>query len=1001
MGRWFDAYAFRVGAPGERRVALLFTDVTAVKVAERERERLVAALQAERDQLRQAFDQAPGFVAVLRGPAHRYEYVNGPYTQIAGHRPLLGRTVREAFPELAGQGFYELLDGVYATGEPFTGTALPVQLQPVPGGPVESRRIDLIYQPLTEPGEAGADGAAGAPRVTGLLVQGRDVTDAAAAREAADLAHRRLEAVLDQLPVGVHIAEAPGGRLVLGNAAVRRIWGAAPASAGVADYSADYVATHYDGPRAGQVIARDAWPLARALATGEVVEGEVVDVVRGDGSRVLVSLSAAPVRDADGAVVGGVVTSTDVTERERLLAAERLAVGRARLLQALSAAFSAALTPEAVVRVLLEHGVPAFGAATGLVLLTSADGTQLKLAGAHGYPAGFEARFAGLPLDAALPIAAAVREQRAVYVEDAEAGVRAYPDLAAVYAATGAGATAALPLTDGAGRTVGALAFNFAGQRRFDAAERASKEAVARQCAQALERARLFTAEQAARSAAEHANAAKGQFLATMSHELRTPLNAIGGYAELMELGIRGPVTEAQRADLARIQASQRHLLGLVNEVLDLAKVDAGAVRVDRAAVRAGDTVDAALALVRPQAAAKGLALEDACGGASVAAYVGDEPRVRQILVNLLSNAVKFTPAGGRVVVACALDEVTPVGAPPHGFPAPGPYLALRVTDTGVGIAPGDRERIFEPFTQAGAGTGPGSNPYTRAVGGTGLGLTISRRFARLMGGDLTVEGAPGGGSTFTLWLPAVERRAAGRSATPARGRPAVRLDAAVPPRADDAVPAGDVAGATDAVATDAVATDAAAADARTAGAVARIGQALVAEVAAVMRAWVARLRADPAIPDGPAPGTSHTDVELEDHAATLVTGVAVALRALADAGAPGDAAGILRDGTAILGVVAERHGSHRARLGWAEAAVTREFALLAAVLDAAAGRVAGADAGPAVEPGLARARADIRHLLAQAERGSLGGFRLAAPAGGPAGEPGPTPAPGPAADRA
>jgi PAS domain S-box-containing protein len=242
------------------------------------------------------------------------------------------------------------------------------------------------------------------------------------------------------------------------------------------------------------------------------------------------------------------------------------------------------------------------------------------------------------------------------------------------------------------------------------------RDVSARQAADA-ERARLLAAEQAARRDAEAADRAKAEFLATMSHELRTPLNAIGGYAELLELGIRGPVSEAQRADLARIQQSQRHLLGLVNEVLDLAKIDAGGVRVDRAPVPVASTIDAALALVRPQAAAKPLALDDACQGAGELTYLGDEPRVRQILVNLLANAVKFTPAGGRVSVSCALTGGPPPraaaagagssgGAPAHA----GPYVALRVADTGVGIAPADAERVFQPFTQAGRGT----NTYTR-----------------------------------------------------------------------------------------------------------------------------------------------------------------------------------------------------------------------------------------------------------------------------------------------
>ena len=210
---WFDyalspvrAEATDAGAGAVVSVLSVVTETTERVRVEAERVRLLAALQTERDHLRQAFDQAPGFVAVLRGPEHVYEYVNGPYSQIAGHRPLLGRAVREAFPDIAGQGFYELLDRVYASGEPFVGQALAIQFQLAPGGPVEARRVDLIYQPLTEAEPAGpgvaADGAGDTPpgtpavRVTGILVQGRDVTADAVAAEALAAGGREREALL-------------------------------------------------------------------------------------------------------------------------------------------------------------------------------------------------------------------------------------------------------------------------------------------------------------------------------------------------------------------------------------------------------------------------------------------------------------------------------------------------------------------------------------------------------------------------------------------------------------------------------------------------------------------------------------------------------------------------------------------------------------------------------------------------------------------------------------
>ncbi len=249
--------------------------------------------------------------------------------------------------------------------------------------------------------------------------------------------------------------------------------------------------------------------------------------------------------------------------------------------------------------------------------------------------------------------------------------------------------------------------------------------------AAAAERERLLAATEAARREAEAANRGKSEFLAVMSHELRTPLNAIGGYADLMEMGIRGPVTEQQCEDLRRMQASQRHLLGLINEVLNYAKLETGAVRYDLAAVGVWEAIAGAEALVAPQARAKGLALvTTACDSTLIVR--ADAEKLRQILVNLLSNAVKFTERGGRIELGCATRDA---------------MVAATVRDTGIGIAPDQLARIFEPFVQV-------RSDLTRTADGTGLGLAISRDLARGMGGDLTVESAPGVGSTFTLVLP-------------------------------------------------------------------------------------------------------------------------------------------------------------------------------------------------------------------------------------------------------
>ena len=236
----------------------------------------------------------------------------------------------------------------------------------------------------------------------------------------------------------------------------------------------------------------------------------------------------------------------------------------------------------------------------------------------------------------------------------------------------------------------------------------------------------------AAREEAEHASRAKGEFLAVMSHELRTPLNAIGGYAELMELGLRGPVTDEQRLDLARIQQSQRHLLGLINQVLNYTRVETGTVTYSVTRISAAEALQAAEALILPQVNAKGITCTFDVPDPGLA-LCGDREKVQQILLNLLTNAIKFTDAGGRIVVSAASAD---------------PFVAITIRDTGVGIADNKLSAIFEPFVQVNSG-------LTRTHEGVGLGLAISRDLARGMGGDLRAQSRAGSGSTFTLTMPA------------------------------------------------------------------------------------------------------------------------------------------------------------------------------------------------------------------------------------------------------
>ncbi|MGH7555633.1 MAG: PAS domain S-box protein [Longimicrobiales bacterium] len=474
--------------------------------------------------------------------------------------------------------------------------------------------------------------------------------------------------------------------------------------------------------------------------------------------------------------------------REQAAVAEaRAAAQRFEFLARASDVMSSSLEVATTLRNVAQMTVPALGDWCAIDLLDS-DGTLRRLVMVHGDPE--RVRLAEVIRDRYAvesddPVRRAVTTQQPELIEEIlEDGVGTSASQAAhvkLFRRFGLRSLIICPMVSD-GRALGAISVASAESgRRYDSLDLAHVQELARRAAGAIDRAQLIaslndangrlvqkTAELEAQSealqqaveeyevvneqllrtndalglkteeaeralrAAEIANRAKSDFLARMSHELRTPLNAIAGYAQLMELGVHGPVTEAQITAIHRIQRNQRHLLGLINDILNFVKLEAGHIRMDLADVRVADVLGGLEALIDPQVRVRGLIYTFETPDVTLVVRA-DREKLDQVLLNLLSNAIKFTLAGGQISVRCESDAED---------------VRILVLDTGVGIPADKLESIFEPFVQLGT---PARSTDSEGVG---LGLAISRDLLSGMGGRLTAKSELGRGSTFTVVLP-------------------------------------------------------------------------------------------------------------------------------------------------------------------------------------------------------------------------------------------------------
>jgi signal transduction histidine kinase len=530
----------------------------------------------------------------------------------------------------------------------------------------------------------------------------------------------QLEAIFQHLPTAAIVVEAGTHRITLQNERVAEIWRRPLPSLLAQEELSEWHACHPDGRR----YTPDEWPPARTAATGEPVEGEEIEILRGDGSRAVIRVCSTPVHDESGRVVAAVATIQDVTEQRSV---ER----SRRFLTEASAELVSSLSYGTTLRNVARLAVPELADWCAVDILGES-GRVDRVAVEYGPVAPDEvatalAQRCPRDVDASGGVARVLRTGEPELASDQHPPgleqLAADGEHLALFRRLGARSIMIVPMV-ARGKTIGALTFLSARKDHvYGEADLELARELGSRAALAIDNARLYHETQAA-------SRAKSDFLAVMSHELRTPLTAIIGYAELLELGIPEPVTDSQREQIERIEVSARHLQELIEEILAVASLEAGEAKIRRERLPVAELLHRAEVIIRPMAMAKQLRLE-IVGPDEEVEVETDPEKLLQVLLNLLSNAVKFTEEGSIRLAARA---------------AAG-HLELAVGDTGIGVASRDHDRIFEPFWQV-------DQPTTRRAGGTGLGLTISRRLVDLLSGEIRVESEPGRGSTFRVRVP-------------------------------------------------------------------------------------------------------------------------------------------------------------------------------------------------------------------------------------------------------
>lgn len=561
-----------------------------------------------------------------------------------------------------------------------------------------------------------------------------------AQRKEAEFAVRQSESllrqVLDILPVGVFISDQHG-LLTQINRNGKEIWGGA-LHVGSEQYD-KYTGWWAD---TNKRISADEWMLARSLKTGETILNVLTDIQCFDGSRKTISNSAAPLHDDAGHVIGGLWVNVDVTEftrtERRLRAAARYDDSQVQAQNLFAASFDRHKILSGLLMLLAErHAFPAsamygFNEWNGKFICEAAFGLS------RGVPREFELGEGALGQAALSGKITSLQIEnltvQTALVDFIPAQILMLPVLYQEHRFGLLVLAATTPLIEGEIAFLERLTTQL-GVALHNLKQYSDLKILAEQL-------RVSSEEIAAKNLQlEQASRMKSEFLANMSHELRTPLNAIIGFSEILKDGLMGEMSEQQKDGVNDIFNSGKHLLALINDILDLSKIEAGKMKINFDPISVSNIIQSSLQVVREQALSQGLHISVEIEEQESEIWL-DEIRFKQILYNLLSNAVKFTPSGGSVTISAR--KLGQEQVPNAWYEN---YLEIKVSDTGIGISEEDQARLFKPFTQI-------DSTLARRHQGTGLGLAMVRRLAELHGGSVTLHSVMNQGSTFTVYLP-------------------------------------------------------------------------------------------------------------------------------------------------------------------------------------------------------------------------------------------------------